>query len=247
MTMQVRAVALISNSMVVHPLSPEPTRKLLAEARVVRARELAVRVPAGKASGCHEGACAAAAPAEVADVAGGAPLDVVDARHLRRRAQAPLERVAQGKLAHVQHVAGVDRAVRGNAERLPARPAGAARAEGGECGGVERVSGRPHPCGRSRSEPTELLVTERDVVAVFVEAGVGGSSLARDASKITLLDVFDAVEGDASLLGFHAHPSPACPVGSHIHDVLDGPLSAAQDALRASLARTTIADLLAQL
>lgn len=99
-------------------------------------------------------------------------------------------------------------------------------------------------CG---TEPTELLVTERDIVAVFVEAGVGGSSLARDASKITLLDVFDAVEGDASLFGFHAHPSPACPVGSHIHDVLDGPLSAAQDALRASLARTTIADLLAQL
>lgn len=77
--------------------------------------------------------------------------------------------------------------------------------------------------------------------------GVGGSSLARDASKITLLDVFDAVESDASLFGFHAHPSPACPVGSRIHDVLDGPLSAAQDALRASLARTTIADLLAQL
>ena len=45
----------------------------------------------------------------------------------------------------------------------------------------------------------------------------------------------------------HAHPSPACPVGGHIHDVLDGPLFAAQDALRASLAQTTIAGLLAKL
>ena len=82
---------------------------------------------------------------------------------------------------------------------------------------------------------------------VTVEAGVGGAALARPAGQITLLDAFDAAESGANLFGFHEHPSPACPVGGHIHEVLDSRLAAAQSALRASLAQTTIADLLAEL
>lgn len=89
---------------------------------------------------------------------------------------------------------------------------------------------------------------------VTVEAGVGGAALARPADAITLRDVFDAVENSAApsaeahgLFGFHERPNAACPVGGHIHAVLDGRLQAAQDALRASLAQTTIADLLAEL
>ena len=38
---------------------------------------------------------------------------------------------------------------------------------------------------------------------VRVEAGIGGASLARDPSDITLLDIFSAVETDTDLFHFH--------------------------------------------
>lgn len=81
---------------------------------------------------------------------------------------------------------------------------------------------------------------------VTVEAGVGGASLARAPEDITLLDVFDAVEAAPDdLFSFHEAPNPACPVGGSIHAVLDGKLASAQNALRADLGKTTLADLLA--
>lgn len=80
---------------------------------------------------------------------------------------------------------------------------------------------------------------------VTVEAGVGGTALARPAEKITLLDVFDAVESTPQdLFAFHENPNPACPVGHSIHAALDCELADAQAALRARLAQTTLADLL---
>lgn len=82
---------------------------------------------------------------------------------------------------------------------------------------------------------------------VTVEAGVGGASLTRPAECISLLDVLDAVEadghGEVELFSFHEHPNPACPVGGSIHNVLDDRLGRARDAMRASLAETSIADL----
>ncbi len=83
---------------------------------------------------------------------------------------------------------------------------------------------------------------------VTVEPGVGGASLARRPEEITLLDVFDAVEVTPhDLFSFHDDPNPACPVGGSVHAVLDGKLASAQNALRADLGKTTLADLLAEL
>lgn len=79
---------------------------------------------------------------------------------------------------------------------------------------------------------------------VTVEAGVGGASLARPASEITLLDVYRAVECvNGSLFSFHANPSSECPVGRNVHAVLDGEIAAAQEALERRLAQTTLAAL----
>ena len=86
---------------------------------------------------------------------------------------------------------------------------------------------------------------------VTVEAGVGGASLAHQPEDITLLDVFDAVEaspdGPAGMFNFHDAPNPACPVGGSIHAVLDGKLASAQQAFRADLDKTTLADLLKEI
>ena len=84
---------------------------------------------------------------------------------------------------------------------------------------------------------------------VTVEAGVGGASLAKDPADITMLDVFRAVDSldGGNLFDFHTHPNPDCPVGGHIHEVLDGELADAQAALEHRLAQTTLADLLKRL
>lgn len=83
---------------------------------------------------------------------------------------------------------------------------------------------------------------------VSVEAGVGGASLARPASEITLFDVYRAVECvRGSLFNFHENPNVACPVGRNVHAVLDGKIEAAQRALEESLAQTSIADLASEM
>ena len=53
----------------------------------------------------------------------------------------------------------------------------------------------------------------KDAGLVTVEAGVGGASLAKDPKKITLWDIFCAVEDKKEeLFHFHENPNPDCPV-----------------------------------
>ena len=89
--------------------------------------------------------------------------------------------------------------------------------------------------------------------AGFVEtkAGVGGSTLALPARKITLKDIYcsvcDETEEERSVFNFHSNPNSACPVGSKIHEVLNTPLSAAQKAMEEELQKTTLEDLLSKI
>ncbi len=88
----------------------------------------------------------------------------------------------------------------------------------------------------------------KDAGLIEVAAGVGGAHMARPLREITLLDVFNAVEAvDGPLFDFHNDPNPACPVGRNVHAVLDGKLADAQHALEESLAKTTLAELAANL
>lgn len=85
----------------------------------------------------------------------------------------------------------------------------------------------------------------KEAELIVVEMGLGGATLARPASEITLLDVYRAVEStEEHLFHFHENPNPDCPVGRNIHAVLDDELDAAQRALEDRLAQTTLADLL---
>jgi DNA-binding IscR family transcriptional regulator len=71
-----------------------------------------------------------------------------------------------------------------------------------------------------------------------------GWTLTRDASKITLLDVYNAV-GGGEIFGMHASPPDAeCYVGYGIQPVLTRVYERATAALCESLASTTIADIL---
>ncbi|HEM5226608.1 Rrf2 family transcriptional regulator [Streptococcus suis] len=95
-----------------------------------------------------------------------------------------------------------------------------------------------------------ILSQLKEAGLVQVARGVGGARLAQDPDKITLLHIYQAVElfGEkGKLFGFHEQPNPACQVGRSIHPLLDSRLENAQSALENELAKTRLADLLAEL
>ncbi|NTX99397.1 Rrf2 family transcriptional regulator [Deinococcus sp. JMULE3] len=89
------------------------------------------------------------------------------------------------------------------------------------------------------------LLRRADLLAT--QQGVSGARLTRDPRDITLLDVYRAVNGEASVFRLHEHPHPACPVGANIQATLEDRFGRAQAALEAELARTTLADVLGDL
>ena len=75
----------------------------------------------------------------------------------------------------------------------------------------------------------------------------GGALLARPAERITLRDVYRAVD-EGELFGLHREaPNPACPVGRNIQPMLEARFDAATRALERELERTTIADAAAEM
>ncbi|WP_370512136.1 MULTISPECIES: Rrf2 family transcriptional regulator [Brevibacillus] len=81
---------------------------------------------------------------------------------------------------------------------------------------------------------------------VDVRPGVGGASLLKDPSQITLLDIYRAVNvtEENQLFRIHENPNIRCPVGRNIEQVLQAELRDAQSAMEQRLAQTTLADLI---
>ncbi len=75
----------------------------------------------------------------------------------------------------------------------------------------------------------------------------GGALLALPARKITLLEVYRAIDEEQQVFALHDAPNPQCPVGRNIDAVLKGHMQEAERALQAQLAETTIADLAAEI
>ncbi len=86
-----------------------------------------------------------------------------------------------------------------------------------------------------------ILGQLKDAGIVNVEAGVGGATIIKDLSDITLLDIFEAtkcLEGD--LFNFHDNPNKECPVGNNIHKVLDKRLYSVQETMKKELKQITL-------
>src|SRR2546423_11673358 len=75
----------------------------------------------------------------------------------------------------------------------------------------------------------------------------GGSRLARPAERITLRDVYRAVEGGDTFMMHRQPPSRRCVVGANIGAVLGGVLRETNAAVERALAQTTLADIVAAL
>lgn len=83
---------------------------------------------------------------------------------------------------------------------------------------------------------------------VDVRPGVGGASLRMAPDRITLLDVYRAVQviDEGKLFHLHDQPNPACPVGRNIQSALQSEMDAAQAAMEQRLAETTLDRLLSR-
>lgn len=87
----------------------------------------------------------------------------------------------------------------------------------------------------------------RNAGIVETRQGSGGAHLAKALDKITLYDIYKAVDcvDDEGLFHFHENPNADCPVGRNIHKAMDGRLEAAQAALENELKSTTLAQVVA--
>jgi Rrf2 family protein len=87
-------------------------------------------------------------------------------------------------------------------------------------------------------------LTQKKLIATLPGKN-GGSKLAKDPDKITLMDIYEAVQCDEELFAVPTKPkNRLCPVSCTIKNVLNGVFDTAEEALKQSLKKTTLADIL---
>lgn len=82
-----------------------------------------------------------------------------------------------------------------------------------------------------------------------ITAGKGTTTLAKDASDITLWDIFAAVEGGSrqDLFSFHPNISRSCKIGRSFENTLGAHLDDAVSAMRKSLEQVTLSQLVEEI
>lgn len=90
-----------------------------------------------------------------------------------------------------------------------------------------------------------LLSQLKDAGLIEVRRGPGGAAITKPLNKVTLLDVYRAVNcvEENTLFHFHENPNPDCPVGRNIHNILDDKLIQVQSAMEQELKSITLADM----
>lgn len=97
--------------------------------------------------------------------------------------------------------------------------------------------------GTNASFVRRLLSMLARAELVESSAGIAGARLARPAAKITLLDIYRAVDMEEEhRLAIHDDPNPCCAVGRYIEGALDAVVAPAERAFEAQLKRRTLAD-----
>lgn len=105
----------------------------------------------------------------------------------------------------------------------------------------------------AESVNTNAVVVRR-LIASLARAGLvkshrgikGGTTLARPARAISLLDISKAVESEGDFTTHNQPPNPACPVGANIVGVLLTILERVEAVKEQELAKVSLADLVEQ-
>lgn len=89
-----------------------------------------------------------------------------------------------------------------------------------------------------------ILIDLKKAGFVNVRAGVGGATLSKPLSDITMLDIFKTivVEEDC-MFKFYENPNSECIISENIHEILDGHLSDIQQAMYGKMKEVTLRDL----
>lgn len=117
--------------------------------------------------------------------------------------------------------------------------------------------------GENKKATSELLalstgsnpVTIRNILSslkkegiLSVKSGTGGATINCPLKEITLYRIYTAIEPDflSKLIGVHPAPSPFCPIGRNIHDVLDSSYEKVRDDLCRSLQSVTLEEIISE-
>ena len=114
---------------------------------------------------------------------------------------------------------------------------------------LEHERGRRLTSGHIAASVQTNPVVIRRIGAMLTRAGLvtsrlgagGGFCLARPVDRISVLDVYRAVE-TGGLFGHHESANPRCPVGRHVYATLAAHLERAERALEDALGAVTIAN-----
>ncbi|MCB0036163.1 MAG: Rrf2 family transcriptional regulator [Anaerolineales bacterium] len=81
---------------------------------------------------------------------------------------------------------------------------------------------------------------------VEVKAGVGGASLIKPLTDISLFDIYEAVSsiGEGDLFSVHEQSNPLCPVGGNIQIVLENTLGKIQQTMELALKSVNMDDIM---
>ncbi|MBC1817854.1 Rrf2 family transcriptional regulator [Listeria welshimeri] len=77
--------------------------------------------------------------------------------------------------------------------------------------------------------------------------GISGTYLLKNATEITLYDIYQAVEVTDNLFDIHKNPNPNCEVGANIQETLDTVFIHAQQKMEADLKRTKLSQITADI
>jgi DNA-binding IscR family transcriptional regulator len=111
--------------------------------------------------------------------------------------------------------------------------------------GREQARGAFEAVALDVEQGRRLLLALQEAGFIETRKGAGlGSRLSRPASRISLAEVYRAVETDEPFALHSKRPNQACPVGHCIQAALERIFTSAEDALERELAKTNLADIL---
>ena len=103
--------------------------------------------------------------------------------------------------------------------------------------------------GTNASYVRKILALLNKAGIVDGRRGISGYSLTGAPERLTLLQIYRAVQEEPGihLLDIHQNPSDQCMVGRHIRSVLTGMFSDMEDAFARKLSEKTLADCIASI
>jgi Rrf2 family protein len=117
---------------------------------------------------------------------------------------------------------------------------------------LDAAAGEPVSSERIAASASTNAAVIRRILCMLSRAGLttsqlgagGGALLARPADRVTLLEIYRAVEDGELFAMHHEAPDPRCPVGRHIQTALERATEEARRSMEAVLGAHTVADVL---